>query len=86
MGEDNVKPIKGKAREILTLEKCPTGITGLDGISDGELPKGRPTLISGGAGSGKPPLPGFPHHVPPDIQEGTVLLHCTGQLVKGKCV
>jgi hypothetical protein len=81
-----VKPIKGKAREILTLEKCPAGITGLDDITDGGLPKGRPTLIGGGAGSGKLPLPGFPHPVPPDIQEGTVLLHCTGQLVTGKCV
>ncbi|MGD0952683.1 MAG: circadian clock protein KaiC [Methanotrichaceae archaeon] len=35
------------------LEKSPTGISGLDEITDGGLPKGRPTLISGGAGSGK---------------------------------
>lgn len=35
------------------LEKSPTGIGGLDEITDGGLPKGRPTLISGGAGSGK---------------------------------
>ena len=31
------------------MEKSPTGIGGLDEITDGGLPKGRPTLISGGA-------------------------------------
>jgi len=36
-----------------TLEKVFTGIQGLDEITGGGLPKGRPTLISGGAGSGK---------------------------------
>ena len=36
-----------------TLEKCPTGIAGLDDITEGGLPKGRPTLVCGGAGSGK---------------------------------
>ncbi|MFB3763727.1 MAG: circadian clock protein KaiC [Methanotrichaceae archaeon] len=35
------------------LEKSPTGIKGLDEITDGGLPKGRPTLICGSAGSGK---------------------------------
>ena len=35
------------------LEKCPTGITGLDEITRGGLPKGRPALIAGSAGSGK---------------------------------
>jgi circadian clock protein KaiC len=35
------------------LEKCPTGIRGFDEISDGGLPKGRPTLICGSAGCGK---------------------------------
>src|SRR5438128_2257182 len=33
--------------------KAPTGIAGLDEITGGGLPRGRPTLISGGAGSGK---------------------------------
>lgn len=33
--------------------KTPTGITGLDEITEGGLPKGRPTLICGDAGSGK---------------------------------
>jgi len=35
------------------LEKCPTGIRGLDEITNGGLPRGRPTLVCGGAGSGK---------------------------------
>jgi len=35
------------------LPKSPTGIQGLDEITGGGLPKGRPTLISGGAGCGK---------------------------------
>jgi circadian clock protein KaiC len=35
------------------LAKSPTGIQGLDDITGGGLPKGRPTLICGGAGSGK---------------------------------
>jgi len=35
------------------LEKCLTGIKGLDEITKGGLPKGRPTLICGSAGSGK---------------------------------
>jgi circadian clock protein KaiC len=40
------------AREAI-LEKCPTGIRGFDEISNGGLPKGRPTLICGSAGCGK---------------------------------
>jgi circadian clock protein KaiC len=35
------------------LPKTPTGITGLDEITGGGLPKGRPTLICGEAGCGK---------------------------------
>ncbi|MEG4576860.1 circadian clock protein KaiC [Microcoleus sp. N3A4] len=37
----------------LQLFKCPTGIQGLDEITDGGLPQGRPTLICGSAGCGK---------------------------------
>ena len=36
-----------------SLPKCPTGIQGLDEITQGGLPLGRPTLICGGAGCGK---------------------------------
>jgi circadian clock protein KaiC len=35
------------------LVKCPTGIAGLDDVTHGGLPFGRPTLICGGAGCGK---------------------------------
>jgi circadian clock protein KaiC len=38
---------------ILGIAKCPTGIRGLDEITSGVLPKGRPTLIWGTAGCGK---------------------------------
>ncbi len=35
------------------LKKTPTGINGFDEITGGGVPKGRPTLIAGGPGSGK---------------------------------
>jgi|GEM_PF-97893 len=35
------------------LQKSPTGINGLDEITLGGLPHGRPTLVCGGAGCGK---------------------------------
>ncbi len=35
------------------LPKSPTGIVGLDKITEGGLPKDRPTLVCGGAGCGK---------------------------------
>src|SRR5687768_5829414 len=35
------------------LTKAPTGIPGLDEITNGGLPAGRPTLVTGGPGSGK---------------------------------
>ncbi len=38
---------------IKTLPKTPTGIQGFDEITGGGLPKGRPTLVCGGAGCGK---------------------------------
>jgi hypothetical protein len=37
----------------LSLPKCPTGIQGLDEVTGGGLPKGRPTLVCGAAGCGK---------------------------------
>lgn len=39
--------------ELEGIAKAPTGITGLDEITNGGLPAGRPTLICGTAGSGK---------------------------------
>lgn len=47
---------KSSKKEIILpplLPKTPTGITGLDEITSGGLPKGRPTLICGEAGCGK---------------------------------
>ncbi|MVM39623.1 circadian clock protein KaiC [Spirosoma sp. HMF3257] len=38
---------------LKSLPKSPTGISGLDEITQGGLPAGRPTLICGSAGSGK---------------------------------
>src|SRR6185436_9651261 len=35
------------------LPKAPTGIHGLDEVTGGGLPRGRPTLVCGGAGCGK---------------------------------
>ena len=40
------------------LPKAPTGIEGLDEITGGGLPKGRPTLVCGGPGCGKTLLAG----------------------------
>jgi circadian clock protein KaiC len=48
------KTLKSKAlSNNSTLEKSPTGIEGLDEITGGGLPKGRPTLVCGAAGCGK---------------------------------
>src|SRR4051812_33826284 len=49
-----MSPLKKSRRTgVKALQKAPTGIQGLDEITEGGLPKGRPTLISGGAGAGK---------------------------------
>ena len=42
-----------KAAAAESLPKAPSGIAGLDEVTLGGLPRGRPTLICGGAGSGK---------------------------------
>jgi circadian clock protein KaiC len=49
MKSNGSKPTSSAAR----LPKCPTGIQGLDEITDGGLPLRRPTLVCGGAGCGK---------------------------------
>jgi circadian clock protein KaiC len=48
-----VKPSKCTKMPIEILQKCPTGIKGLDEITGGGLPQGRPTLVCGGTGCGK---------------------------------
>ena len=49
MSNNDCKSISPATR----LPKCPTGIQGLDEITGGGLPRGRPTLVCGGAGCGK---------------------------------
>lgn len=39
--------------QLTTLAKTPTGIQGLDEVTEGGLPRGRPSLVCGPAGSGK---------------------------------
>ena len=46
-------PTKRTKQPLKLLPKSPTGIPGLDEVTGGGLPKGRPTLIAGGAGCGK---------------------------------
>ena len=41
------------AKKIKAFSKTPTGISGLDEITQGGFPKGRPVLICGSAGCGK---------------------------------
>ena len=45
--------MRNRKISIRELPKTPTGIRGLDEITYGGLPKGRPTLVSGSAGCGK---------------------------------
>lgn len=40
-------------RPVVSLPRSPTGIRGLDEITGGGLPRGRPTLVCGAAGCGK---------------------------------
>ena len=42
-----------KKQSVPGLTKCPTGIQGLDELTLGGLPGGRPTLVCGSAGTGK---------------------------------
>ena len=49
----NLKALNQREYRGSTLPKTPTGIQGLDEITFGGLPKGRPTLICGSAGCGK---------------------------------
>lgn len=51
----NLQPVRptGKLQAIGTIAKAPTGIPGLDEITYGGLPAGRPTLLCGAAGCGK---------------------------------
>lgn len=52
MGKPEALPSRAKAQRG-ALAKTPTGISGLDEITLGGLPRGRPTLVCGAAGCGK---------------------------------
>ncbi len=43
----------GKSAALAALDKCSSGIKGLDTVTLGGLPRGRPTLVCGGSGTGK---------------------------------
>jgi circadian clock protein KaiC len=47
------KPARETGKDNRSLPKAPTGIQGLDEITRGGFPQGRPTLICGSAGAGK---------------------------------
>ena len=47
------KPKASQTEADFKFPKTPTGVEGLDEITEGGFPKGRPTLICGGAGCGK---------------------------------
>jgi circadian clock protein KaiC len=49
----NRKPKPTPNGRLKPLPKAPTGMDGLDTITLGGLPRGRPTLVAGGAGCGK---------------------------------
>lgn len=46
-------PANQRKQKLRLLPKSPTGIPGMDEITGGGLPKGRPTLVAGSAGCGK---------------------------------
>lgn len=46
-------PLSNQDPSVPGTRKCRTGIRGLDEITDGGLPQGRPTLVAGAAGCGK---------------------------------
>lgn len=53
MNNNEPKHEAHKPRRIAGLTKAPTGIPGLDDLTGGGLPRGRPTLLCGSTGSGK---------------------------------
>jgi circadian clock protein KaiC len=46
-------PTHASEHGLATLSKAPTGIAGLDDVTGGGLPRGRPSLVCGPAGCGK---------------------------------
>ena len=50
---DNTTKYQNQTARLTSLAKTPTGINGLDEVTMGGLPTGRPTLVCGSAGCGK---------------------------------
>jgi circadian clock protein KaiC len=48
-----MKPSRRARRPLPRVAKAPSGIRGVDEITNGGLPRGRPTLVCGAAGTGK---------------------------------
>jgi circadian clock protein KaiC len=46
-------PTESAPEPLAQMLKCPSGINGLDEITNGGLPRGRPTLVCGSSGTGK---------------------------------
>lgn len=44
---------RGEPKTVVTLPRCQTGMTGVDDIFGGGLPRGRPILVAGDTGAGK---------------------------------
>src|SRR4051794_16175519 len=53
MEAHRLTPTSELASGLIELPKTPTGINGLDEVTGGGLPAGRPTLVCGPAGCGK---------------------------------
>lgn len=50
---DHVAPAGSHPGGLREPAKAPTGVSGLDEVTRGGLPRGRPTLVCGPAGCGK---------------------------------
>src|SRR5262245_49930578 len=74
----NPNPVlREEGAHLSGIERAPTGITGLDEITHGGLPKGRPTLLCGAAGCGKTLFAmTCLHHGVFEFQEPGVLITC----------
>ena len=53
MKQSKLRRASRSSRPVSSLSKVPTGIQGLDELTGGGLPRGRPTLLCGNAGCGK---------------------------------
>ncbi len=53
MRRNDIRKTARRSRRSAPLRKVPTGIRGLDELTGGGLPQGRPTLLCGSAGCGK---------------------------------